>query len=217
MLRRTKIVATLGPATDSIESLEAIIKAGVDVVRLNFSHGESKDHIQRANRVREVANKLGRFVAVLADLQGPKIRVGRFEKDQITLLEGQGFDLYADKTQTGDSQGVGVSYAGLYKDVCVSDVILLDDGRLSLVVKKISDTTIHTEVERGGVLSNNKGINIPAADLSLAAVTPKDIEDIAVGAALDRLGAGAVSCTLACGAFWAVSRTSGAGRSVGFG
>ena len=185
MKRKTKIVATLGPASSSPEQIKKLIETGVNVFRLNFSHGTAKDHENNVKNIREVAKKLGVIVGILQDLQGPKIRVGRFEKNQITLLEGQGFDLYADKTQTGDSQGVGVSYAGLYKDVCVSDVILLDDGRLSLVVKKISDTTIHTEVERGGVLSNNKGINIPAADLSLAAVTPKDIEDIATGAKLD--------------------------------
>lgn len=185
MKRKTKIVATLGPASSSPEQIKKLIETGVNVFRLNFSHGTATDHENNVKNIRQVAKGLGVMVGILQDLQGPKIRVGRFESDQVLLEPGQGFALFSDKTQIGDSQGVGVSYASLYKDVAASDVILLDDGRLSLVVKSIQDTTIHTTVERGGVLSNNKGINIPSADLSLAAVTPKDIEDIATGAKLD--------------------------------
>jgi len=136
MLRRTKIVATLGPATDSIESLEAIISAGVDVVRLNFSHGESEDHIQRAKRVRDVASKQGRFVAVLADLQGPKIRIARFSCDKITLKVGDSFALDTRLgVNDGDQSAVGIDHEAVINDTRPDDILLLDDGRIELLVK----------------------------------------------------------------------------------
>ena len=186
MLRRTKIVATLGPATDSVESLEAIIKAGVDVVRLNFSHGESEDHIQRAERVREVAGRLGRFVAVMADLQGPKIRIARFSCDKIILKVGDSFTL---DTRLGANEGsqkaVGIDHEAVIQDSHPSDTLLLDDGRIEFLVKSNDGIRIECKVLIGGVLSNNKGINKKGGGLSADALTPKDKADIKVAARFD--------------------------------
>ncbi|MFC3153117.1 pyruvate kinase [Litoribrevibacter euphylliae] len=186
MLRRTKIVATLGPATDSDESLEAIIRAGVDVVRLNFSHGESEDHIQRAQRVRCIAEKLGRFVAVLADLQGPKIRIARFKQDKIKLEVGDSFAL---DTRLGVSDGtqeaVGIDHEAVIRDTNPGDILLLDDGRIELLVKSNDGVRIESEVLIGGVLSNNKGINKKGGGLSAKALTDKDKADIKIAAQFD--------------------------------
>ena len=186
MLRRTKIVATLGPATDSIESLEAIIKAGVDVVRLNFSHGESEDHIQRAERVRDVASKQGRFVAVLADLQGPKIRIARFSCDKITLKVGDKFALDTRLgVNDGDQHAVGIDHEAVINDTRPNDILLLDDGRIELLVKTNDGVRIECDVLIGGVLSNNKGINKKGGGLSAKALTEKDKADIKVAAQFD--------------------------------
>lgn len=186
MLRRTKIVATLGPATDSIESLEAIIKAGVDVVRLNFSHGESEDHIQRAERVRDVASKQGRFVAVLADLQGPKIRIARFACDKITLKVGDKFALDTRLgVNDGDQHAVGIDHEAVINDTRPNDILLLDDGRIELLVKTNDGVRIECDVLIGGVLSNNKGINKKGGGLSAKALTEKDKADIKVAAQFD--------------------------------
>jgi len=185
MKRKTKIVATLGPASNTPEKIEALIKAGVNVFRLNFSHGTAEDHQQNVNNIRTVANKLGVMVGVLQDLQGPKIRVGEFLAGPVTLKEGQTFALYPDKKKAGDEKGIGISYAQLHEDVSTGDALLIDDGKLLITVASIEDQVIHTIVQRGGVLSNNKGINVPDADLSIAAVTEKDIDDIVIGAQLD--------------------------------
>ncbi len=185
MKRKTKIVATLGPASQAPEKIEALIKAGVNVFRLNFSHGTAVDHENNVKNIRSVANNLGVLVGILQDLQGPKIRVGEFTDQQVVLKEGAAFALYSDPKKTGDQNGVGISYAGLYADVKPGDSLLLDDGKLVLTVSEITKQVIHTVVQRGGVLSNKKGINVPDADLSIAAVTEKDITDIAIGAQLD--------------------------------
>ncbi len=185
MKRKTKIVATMGPASQSPEQIEALIKAGVNVFRLNFSHGTAADHHRNVDNIRTTATKLGKIVGILQDLQGPKIRVGTFTNGPITLKEGQAFALHSDKKFAGDQHGVGISHAELHEDISQGDALLLDDGKLVLRVKEIKDQIIHTEVERGGFLSNNKGINVPDADLSIAAVTEKDIADIAIGAQLD--------------------------------
>lgn len=186
MLRRTKIVATLGPATDSVESLEAIIKAGVDVVRLNFSHGESEDHIQRAERVREVAERLGRFVAIMADLQGPKIRIARFSCDKITLKLGDRFALdTALGANEGNQEAVGIDHEAVIQDSHPGDILLLDDGRIEFLVKNNDGVRIECEVLIGGVLSNNKGINKKGGGLSADALTAKDKADIKVAARFD--------------------------------
>ncbi|AMA74950.1 pyruvate kinase [Thermus parvatiensis] len=181
--KRTKIVATLGPATDDKEVIRALAEAGAEVFRLNFSHGTPEDHRRRVGWVREVAEELGRTLAVLQDLQGPKIRVGRFREGQVLLRPGQRFVLTTEPVE-GDEHRVAVSYKGLPEDVSPGQTLLLDDGRIRLKVLEVRGPEIHTEVEVGGVLSNNKGINIPGADLSIPALSEKDIQDLALGAEL---------------------------------
>lgn len=185
MLRRTKIVATLGPATDSPESLAAIIAAGVDVTRLNFSHGSADDHIQRAQRVREAAKSQGRFVALLADLQGPKLRVARFADNKVALKPGQSFTLDAsmDK-EAGTSERVGIDYEQLINDVEPGDILVLDDGRIEMEVERVNDHSITSRVLIGGPLSNNKGLNKRGGGLSAEALTEKDKQDIKTAAKL---------------------------------
>ncbi|NMP15284.1 pyruvate kinase [Thalassotalea sp. Y01] len=186
MPRRTKIVATLGPATDDINVLTNVIKAGVNVVRLNFSHGTPEDHIQRATNVRKVAKKLGVYVAILGDLQGPKIRVSTFKDGPITLAIGDKFTLDAELPKgEGDQHAVGIDYKELPNDVRSGDVLLLDDGRVQLKVDSIDGNKVHTIVTVGGPLSNNKGINRQGGGLSAAALTDKDKEDIKLAAKLE--------------------------------
>lgn len=183
MLRRTKIIATLGPSTDSSETLEKIINAGVDVVRLNFSHGEAEDHKARAARVREAAAKLGRYVAIMGDLQGPKIRIDRFKSGKVKLKNGDKFILDAGlDPNAGDENAVGLTYKQLPKDVKRDDILLLDDGLIKLKVKEVDGLKIHCKVLLGGTLSNNKGINRLGGGLSAAALTHKDRIDIGTAA-----------------------------------
>ncbi|NJA07574.1 pyruvate kinase [Methylococcaceae bacterium WWC4] len=179
-LRRTKILATLGPATDKPGVLEDLFKAGIDVVRLNFSHGSAQDHIDRANRVRELSKKSGRRVGILADLQGPKIRIERFKENKVWLEEGQDFalDINLGKLD-GDNTQVGISYEPLAREVKPGTRLLLDDGRVVLdVVNVVDNARVNTKVVVGGDLSNNKGINLLGGGLSAAALTDKDKEDI---------------------------------------
>lgn len=179
-LRRTKILATLGPATDKPGVLEDLFKAGIDVVRLNFSHGSAQDHIDRANRVRELSKKTGRRVGILADLQGPKIRIERFKENKVWLEEGQDFSLDINLGKLdGDNTQVGISYKPLAREVKPGTRLLLDDGRVVLdVVNVENETRVNTKVVVGGDLSNNKGINLLGGGLSAAALTDKDKEDI---------------------------------------
>jgi pyruvate kinase len=185
MQRRTKIIATLGPATETPEALERLIVAGVDVVRLNFSHGSAEDHIARAKLVRDLAAKHGRFVAVLADLQGPKIRIARFAKGKVMVQKGQLFILDAalDKN-AGDENSVGIDYEALITDSRPADILLLDDGRIELKVLKVEDTRLVCEVLVSGPLSNNKGINRKGGGLSASALTEKDFADIKTAASM---------------------------------
>ncbi|NRA70477.1 MAG: pyruvate kinase [Gammaproteobacteria bacterium] len=181
--RRTKILTTLGPATDTPEILEQLIKAGANVVRLNFSHGSSEDHIARANMVRAVAKKLNTYVGILGDLQGPKIRVARFKDNKIKLSNGDKFILDADLDKNeGDIHQVGIDYKELPNDVITGDVLLLDDGRVQLKVTAIEGSKVITEVLIGGPLSNNKGINKQGGGLTAAALTEKDKLDILTAA-----------------------------------
>ncbi len=182
--RRSKIVATLGPASSSPEMITKLVQAGVNVFRLNFSHGTREVHEQNIGLIREEAARTGRSVGVLQDLQGPKIRVGVFADGSIELEPGARFDLTCTDSTPGDASRVGVTYSGLYADVAPGDALLLDDGRLSLQVQEVTGQTIRTEVIIGGRLSNNKGINIPGADLSIPALTEKDVKDLIVGAEL---------------------------------
>ncbi|WP_048307154.1 pyruvate kinase [Halomonas sp. PR-M31] len=178
-IRRTKIVATLGPASDRDGVLDALIKGGVDVVRLNFSHGSPEDHRKRLLAVREAAERHGRTVAALGDLQGPKIRIARFANSPVELEEGQSFiiDMSLER-DAGNAEQVGCDYKTLAEDVSAGDVLLLDDGRLELVVDKVEHPRVHTTVRVGGKLSNNKGINKQGGGLSAAALTDKDREDL---------------------------------------
>jgi pyruvate kinase len=187
LLRRTKILATLGPATDKPGVLEELFQAGVDVVRMNFSHGSAQDHIDRANRVRAISKQTGRRVGILADLQGPKIRIERFKENKVYLEEGQAFalDINLGKLD-GDNTQVGISYKPLACEVKPGTRLLLDDGRVVLdVVDVIDNTRVNCTVVVGGDLSNNKGINLLGGGLSAAALTEKDKLDIKTIAQID--------------------------------
>ena len=177
MPRATKIVATLGPASSSPEVLAAMLRGGVDVVRLNFSHGKAQDHIDRARLVRQVAQEVGKEVAIMADLQGPKIRVGKFEDGKTILVAGQKFVLDAQAT-LGNNDRVGLDYKELPRDVRPGDILLLNDGLLKLTVDAVKGDEVHTTVVIGGELSNNKGINKAGGGLTAPALTAKDMEDI---------------------------------------
>ena len=180
-LRRTKIVATLGPASNTPDVLEAMIKGGLDVVRLNFSHGDVNGHIELANTVKKIAKRQGKQVGILADLQGPKIRIARFKDEKVMLQEGQHFTLDAElNSNDGNADQVGIDYKQLVKDVHPNDTLLLDDGRIVLVVESIEGQRILCKVTIGGTLSNNKGINRQGGGLSAAALTDKDKADIKV-------------------------------------
>jgi pyruvate kinase len=183
-LRKTKIVATLGPASSSEEMIARMIVAGVDVVRLNFSHGTAEDHIQRAETVRNIALKLGRPVGVLCDLQGPKIRIGKFELGSVKLAAGDTFILDAD-CKLGNQQRVGLDYKTLPREVGPGSVLLLDDGRIVMTVEMVKGNEIICTVVSGGILSNNKGINRQGGGLSAAALTEKDKQDIKTAVALE--------------------------------
>ena len=185
-LRRTKIVATLGPATDNPAVLKDIIRAGVDVVRLNFSHGAVADHARRLGLVRTAARQAGRYVGVLGDLQGPKIRIDRFALGKVQLADGAEFVLDASlAVDAGTEHSVGIAYKKLPADVFAGDVLLLNDGQISLQVQSIDGPRINTRVLVGGELGNNKGINRQGGGLSAGALTDKDRDDIRAAASLE--------------------------------
>jgi pyruvate kinase len=184
MQRATKIVATLGPASSTQDVLSRMLAAGIDVVRLNFSHGAAADHEQRARLVRDVARSLGREVAIMADLQGPKIRVGKFANGKATLKPGERFVLDAD-CELGNEERVGLDYKELPRDVAPGDVLLLNDGLIRLRVESVLGNEITTRVEVGGVLSNNKGINRQGGGLTAPALTAKDMDDMKTGVAIE--------------------------------
>ncbi len=182
-IRRTKIVCTMGPSTERGNNLEKIIQAGANVVRMNFSHGTPDDHIDRANEVRKISQKLGKHVAILGDLQGPKIRVSSFKDGKIFLNIGDKFVLDADMPKgEGTKEAVGLGYKNLPSDVVPGDILLLDDGRVQLKVLSTEGAKVFTEVTVGGPLSNNKGINKLGGGLSADALTEKDKEDIKLAA-----------------------------------
>jgi len=183
MQRSTKIVATLGPASSDASVLRPLLAAGVDVVRMNFSHGTAQDHLARAELVREISRELGLTVGIMCDLQGPKIRIGKFESGRITLEPGARFILDA-RCGVGDQQRVGLDYPELPNDVRSGDVLLLDDGRIVLDVVGVQGSEIQTMVRHGGELSNNKGINRQGGGLTAPALTAKDMEDIRTATAM---------------------------------
>ena len=185
-IRRTKIIATLGPATDPDDVLTGIIEAGVDVARINMSHGSAEEQMTRAKQVRETAERLNREVAILVDLQGPKIRIEEFADGSVNLEAGDAFTLDAGVTPApGDQTGVGVSYKGLATDVKSGDVLLLDDGLISMRVSKIQGSQIVCEVMVGGVLSSRKGLNLLGGGLSIPGIADHDLEDIPRAVAMD--------------------------------
>ena len=183
MLRKTKIVATLGPSSSDPATLARMIEAGVDVVRMNFSHGTASEHAARVANVKSIARNLGRTVGILVDLQGPKIRIGKFKDGKITLQVGDKFILDA-KCTIGDGDRVGLDYKELPQDVVPDDILLLDDGRIEFHVVTVKGDQVHCVVIRGGVLSNNKGINRKGGGLTAPALTEKDIADIQTAADL---------------------------------
>ncbi len=182
--RFTKIVATIGPASSTPEMIAALIDAGVNVFRLNFSHGVRADHEGRVKLIREIAQQKSKTVGILQDLQGPKIRTGKFKDGKVELEPGQKFIITMNEVE-GDAQRVSTTYKALAKDVKPGLDLLLDDGNIHLRVDEVDGTEIHTTVIVGGPLSNNKGINIPGADLSTTALSDKDIEDMQTGAELE--------------------------------
>ena len=182
--RSTKIVATLGPASSTPERLAELVAAGVDVVRLNFSHGTAEDHKKRIDILRDAAHKAGRTVGVMADLQGPKIRIGKFAQGPVAIKAGQSFILDA-ACKLGDEGRVGLDYPELVEDVAAGDVLLLDDGRTVFDVERIEGSEIHCRNRHDGELSNNKGINKQGGGLSAPALTPKDMADIRTAAELN--------------------------------
>ncbi len=183
-MRATKIVATLGPACASPAIMSRMLAAGVDVVRLNFSHGAAADHVERARIVRECAHKLGREVAIMADLQGPKIRVGTFPRGHVELVVGQSFILDAE-AEAGADTHASLDYKELPRDVGPGALLLLNDGLIRLSVESVDGPRIHTKVVMGGRLSNNKGINRMGGGLTAPALTAKDMDDVKTAAEID--------------------------------
>ncbi len=173
----TKIVATLGPASSEPEMLEQMFRVGLNVVRMNFSHGDAAFHQENARKVREASDRVGRQVAIVADLQGPKIRVGKIAGGKIDLVAGEKFILDAAFSGEGTIERVGLDYRDLPQDVTKGDVLLLDDGLLTLTVDKVDGSEIHTTVVNSAPLKSNKGINKQGGGLSAAALTAKDHED----------------------------------------
>jgi pyruvate kinase len=182
-MRRTKIIATLGPATDDREVLAGVIQAGADVFRLNMSHGTAEEQMDRARMVRDVSENLGREVALLADLQGPKIRVERFESGSVALASGDEFTLDAEDILTpGNHERVSVSYGGLANDVKHGDLLLLDDGLISMRVKSVQGGQVVCEVENGGILKDRKGLNLLGGGLSISGIAQHDLPHIKLAA-----------------------------------
>ncbi len=178
-MRRTKIITTLGPATDESGVLEELFRAGVDVFRLNYSHQTHEYHENRLKEIRKLSKKYMHAVGVMADLQGPKIRIEHFEKGKVQLVEGAEFVIDTElESEAGNEKHVGVSYKNLPKDVHAEDILLIDDGRIVMRVKTIGEHEVGCEVITGGELSNNKGLNLQGGGLSAGALTDKDIRDM---------------------------------------
>lgn len=176
-MRRVKIVCTLGPATDSYDQIKALVEAGMDVARFNLSHGSYADHEQRYRRVREAAEETGRSVGILADLQGPKIRLGRFREGPVLLERGDEFTITVEPLE-GDRHTCGTTYEGLADDVTAGELILVDDGKVTLEVAEVDGPRVRTTVVEGGMVSDNKGLNLPGVAVSVPALSEKDIEDL---------------------------------------
>ncbi|PTM58085.1 pyruvate kinase [Desmospora activa] len=179
-MRKTKIVCTIGPASEDLDTLKSLIQVGMNVARLNFSHGDHNEHLQRINRIRQVEKELGTRVALLLDTRGPEIRTGELSVDQLELETGADFTLTTEIIQ-GDSTRVSVSYSGLVHDVAPGSIILIDDGLISLKVKEVAGTEIHCHIMNGGPLKSRKGVNVPGVSVNLPGITEKDAADIRFG------------------------------------
>ncbi|MCX4232895.1 pyruvate kinase [Streptomyces ortus] len=177
-MRRAKIVCTLGPATDSYDQIKALVEAGMDVARLNLSHGGYADHEERYQRVRKASDETGRSVGILADLQGPKIRLGRFTEGPVLLERGDTFTITVEADAQGDRHTCGTTYAGLAADVTAGERILVDDGKVCLEVTSVDGPRVHTTVVEGGMVSDNKGLNLPGVAVSVPALSEKDENDL---------------------------------------
>lgn len=179
-MRRTKIVCTLGPATDDIEVMKELIRSGMDVARLNFSHGTYKDHEMRMNLLKQARSELGSYTALLLDTKGPEIRIGQFLAGAVELKEGQLFTLTT-RDILGDESQVSVTYQNLPQEVHVGDRILIDDGLIELVVEKTNKTDICCVVKNGGRVSDRKGVNLPGITIGMPYMSQRDREDIIFG------------------------------------
>ncbi len=177
-MKQTKIVATIGPSSSAPQIIEQLISAGVNVFRLNFSHGSQETHAANVQNIRKIAHKLACPVAIMGDLQGPKIRVSKFSQNQVELNNGDHIILDPQFKELGNAQIVGVDYASLADDLLAGDVLLLDDGKISFKVSKVVGTQITCIVTQGGILKNNKGINKFGGGLTAPALTAKDLDDI---------------------------------------
>ncbi|CAL9636071.1 Pyruvate kinase [Streptomyces sp. enrichment culture] len=177
-MRRAKIVCTLGPATDSYDQIKSLVDAGMDVARFNLSHGSHAEHEERYHRVRKAADETGRSVGLLADLQGPKIRLGRFTEGPVLLERGDTFTITVEDGAEGDGQTCGTTYAGLATDVTTGERILVDDGKVCLKVTSVDGPKVHTTVLEGGVISDHKGLNLPGVAVSVPALSKKDEDDL---------------------------------------
>ncbi|MDG4857721.1 pyruvate kinase [Streptomyces sp. T-3] len=177
-MRRAKIVCTLGPATDTYDQIKALVEAGMDVARFNLSHGTYAEHEVRYQRVRKAAEETGRSVGILADLQGPKIRLGRFSEGPVLLERGDDFTITTEDGVQGDRQTCGTTYDGLHTDVTAGERILVDDGKVSLQVTTVDGPRVHTTVIEGGMVSDHKGLNLPGVAVSVPALSEKDVEDL---------------------------------------
>ncbi|GAA2263159.1 pyruvate kinase [Streptomyces ruber] len=177
-MRRAKIVCTLGPATDSYDQIKALVDAGMDVARFNLSHGEHAEHEDRYQRVRKAADETGRSVGLLADLQGPKIRLGRFLEGPVLLERGDSFTITVEPDREGDRHTCGTTYSGLADDVTTGERILVDDGKVTLEVTGVDGPRVHTRVVEGGFVSDHKGLNLPGVAVSVPALSDKDEADL---------------------------------------
>ncbi|MFI2199432.1 pyruvate kinase [Streptomyces sp. NPDC020192] len=177
-MRRAKIVCTLGPATDSYDQIKALVEAGMDVARLNLSHGTHAEHEERYQRVRKAADETGRSVGILADLQGPKIRLGHFGEGPVLLERGDEFTITVEEGVAGDRHRCGTTYAGLAADVTPGERVLVDDGKVCLEVTAVDGPRVHTRVVEGGMVSDHKGLNLPGVAVSVPALSEKDEDDL---------------------------------------
>ncbi|MFF2950763.1 pyruvate kinase [Kitasatospora sp. NPDC057965] len=177
-MRRAKIVCTLGPATDTYDQIKSLVDAGMDIARLNLSHGSHAEHEERYRRVRKAADETGRSVGVLADLQGPKIRLGTFTEGPVLLERGDEFTISTDNGVDGDQNGCGTTYPGLAGDVTAGELILVDDGRVTLEVVEVAGPRVRCVVVEGGLVSDHKGLNLPGVAVSVPALSEKDIADL---------------------------------------